>query len=58
MKLAEANAGIVFPTRVGMNRGRPDFDFAVLRVPHASGDEPLRWSFRQNEGACSPRVWG
>ena len=44
MKLLDALQPVfefVYPTRVGMNRQRP-FGFPLcLRIPHASGDEPL-----------------
>ena len=33
--------GQVFPTDVGMNRGKPFAKLTAYRIPHGCGDEPL-----------------
>ena len=54
----EAQAWIVFPTRVGMNRHQPQPLCTHSGVPHTRGDEP------SNDGRpllpleCSPHAWG
>ncbi len=52
------DAGYVFPTRVGMNRTIARRCPAVLRVPHARGDEPALGNSWAVPVVCSPRAWG
>ena len=44
MRLLARRDTLVFPTRVGMNRGGRVGGISGISVPHASGDEPQTWS--------------
>ena len=48
----------MFPTRVGVNRLMSEWIAEAMRVPHASGGEPMRMWMGLTEAVCSPREWG
>ena len=54
----DVEAENVFPTHVGMDRGRVDRRWDSGGVPHARGDGPREDRSGHGEGECSPRTWG
>ena len=48
----------VFPTGVGMARGRENQRCTYESVPHGCGDGPQGNSAPVEWSECSPRVWG
>ena len=48
----------MFPTRVGMNRGRKLRILDLIYVPHTRGDEPVHADLYIDDRKCSPHAWG
>ena len=49
---------LVFPAPAGMNRPFAPVPVLFLRVPRASGDEPVAVEDREINSQCSPRQRG
>ena len=51
-------AGLMFPTCVGVNRSISMRHTAGRNVPHVRGGEPAAVEAVESGQKCSPRAWG